>query len=276
VLVGDISTTRKRLDKVDFSRPYFINTISMAVKKHPLSFSQLLKHYLSLKIINIILWMLLLFVIIANLLWVVEHRKNQAIEKKYFRGIMSVMWVMVYNLLRGGPFSKPESRAGKNLILIWLVIGFISLVLIAANITSELTMHKIYNYSDYSKLSELRGKTAIVVRGRLSVAIAKSLNLNIKIADNLQQAITLLKSSQAALIIEDYNILKLALDKSTHPNIFISSLNIKYDEYAFATRINSTLLPMINKGITRLQDSGQALNICKEYLDDSQSRFCEL
>lgn len=142
IVIGDVTVTATRREKVDFSNSIFDNALRIIMRKNVDTSVDYLAY---LRPFSYGLWILLFLTSIyaGLLICFLERRENEAIQNKsIISSIAMSCWFSIGTIMGYGADFQASTAAGR---LITLGLYFLSLVLVAtytANLTSSLTMLK--------------------------------------------------------------------------------------------------------------------------------------
>ena len=267
VLVGPISVTGERYKDFEFSRPYFLNHLSVAVpvEKGSSRWAMLgqtlwepIAHFFPIFLVVITLVSLGFFLFDRK----VQHRKVSS-----WRGFMDSMWEVVIILIQGELLADTRHVGKRFLVILWLVLSIGLLSIFIGTITSSLTLFDEKMERSYRVLrSDLESERVVVVRGSVGAKEAvRAMALPVPV-DSREEALDLLRKQKVFGIVDDFMLLKSMHAK--HKFIRVTRLNLKNDEVAFVFRKGTHLSSMVNTTLLSLQDSGSAESICRPYLGE--------
>ena len=274
VLIGPISTTHKRMKIVDYTRPFFLNQLGLALKKSEGNTWQAMDQFLDLILSPFVLVLIAIWLVIGFTLWWVEKGNNSEVSKKFPQGVFDVLWLSIAGLLSGDMLIKPRTGLGKTLEISWLIVCLLFALSIAATFTSTLTVSLSGQSQTYHSVSQLKGLSFAAIQGRVSVdAIKKADATPVEVTD-LTHALVLLERGKVQGVVEDYLILESFLKQHDNPHLFMSTVTLGNDEFAFVTPKGSLLRNTLDLGITEMQGDDSVMGLCQKYLSSEQAKLC--
>ncbi len=265
VLVGPVSVTEDRHARFLFTRPYFLNHLSMAVvvesnsRLHAM-LSALKEPFLTVFPVlgGVILFMSLCF-------FLFDRKRGQG-RGRFLSGFFEAFWEVIIILIQGEILKDTKSIGKRALVLIWLLLSIALLSMFIGTVTASLTN---FNENEKSivnlKRSDLESQKIVVVKG--SVAEREVIRLGgvpVAVKDR-DQAYKILMQGEVFGYVDDFLLLKNLVHQC--PKAKMTRLNIKNDEVAFAIRKDRKgLLEKFNAVITNMQDTGTAESICRTHL----------
>ena len=144
--VGSISVTAEREEAEDFSQPFYLTGLGIAVCKRDLRTISvnLLDYLLASRFLLIIGPLLLLSLVSGMGIWMVERKRNPQEFRPGIRGVIDGMWWATVTVTTVGYGEKtPKSAVGRLIAVTWMLIGIVILALVTAAITSTITINEM-------------------------------------------------------------------------------------------------------------------------------------
>jgi polar amino acid transport system substrate-binding protein len=171
VSIGALTITAEREDRVDFSQPFFLSGLSVAVKTAPGAGGlwSWLARVLMWNFWRIVAALLASLLLVALLIWALEHKIN---PKEFggggrvHRGIGSALWWSAVTMTTVGYGDlAPRSAAGRLVAIAWMFVSLLLVSWFTASMASILTAERLD-----------AGSGGLIVRGaddlrRLHVAV---------------------------------------------------------------------------------------------------------
>jgi polar amino acid transport system substrate-binding protein len=121
LLVGSISVTPERLRKVTFTQPYYTSYPALLVPSHSPTLGQLIRPFLQRAVIFAVVGLVFLLFLVANLVWLIEHKHNPQFPKKYSKGVREAFWFISVTTTTVGYGDKfPITENGRLVTNIWM------------------------------------------------------------------------------------------------------------------------------------------------------------
>jgi polar amino acid transport system substrate-binding protein len=270
ILLGALSITYERYQKVDFSFPFFLNHIGIIINKpgKDIVFKELAKS-LKEKIGYFFPIMVVLFLLEMFLLYIIEGRNRKSRKDEYIlKRLGKAFWETLTVFIQGSSVHLDSSvKLTKRIVLLfWLLPSLIFFSIILGSIVSTLTMiDKGKFQSLFLRKEELEDKKLAALEGSVAVSDAKRIGAVPVLASSNEEIIRLVEEEKAFGAIGDYTWLE-TLVQSSDSSLVVSNLNIRNDQEAFAFRKGSPLLDPFNKRLIYLQSKGFSENICSQHL----------
>ena len=266
VLVGPVSVTEERHKRFEFSRPYFLNHLSIALPLHAEGNRWVMLGNALWKPISYVLPILSCVILVMTLFFFFFDRKVRGRRKvTTARGLMDSFWEVVIILVQGELLEDTRHPGKRILVLFWLVssIGLLSVMI--GTITSSMTIFDEKVERSYRIVrSDLEAQRVVVVKGSVSEKEAhRALALPVSVATRAE-AVRMLEQRKVFGMIDDFLILKSLQEESS--SIRVTRFNLKNDEVAFAFHKDTKLRRDVDDSLLKLQDAGSAESICRPYL----------
>lgn len=264
VLIGPVSVTNERLKQTDFSRPYFLSRIGVAVHDSPKSFWSVIATFISPAVITTVVIFTLLFVVFTHIYWFFERGKTEIVDSSYRRGIWHAGWQTLTSFLRD-VIHDPVTTGGRLTLALWLVCSVTFMTLFAAIVTSSLTVTLFHEHSQFEKPHDLYNKKVAVEKGSKEANIVKELGADYVLADNPLHELQDLDRSKYDAVVAPYEILHQELRNHPELKVHLSSLILAHEAFAFVISSKHELHQQINLTLTKLQDEGITRHFCQQH-----------
>jgi ABC-type amino acid transport substrate-binding protein len=268
ILVGPISVTHARYQKVDFSVPFFLNNLGIAVKKPENTniFITIVKD-IGNKIGYILPILLTYFLIIMICFFFIDNKKSFSWKQKHILSKLgNAFWETLVILIH--PEIRDSKHVLKRLVLLaWVIPCTIFFSIIVGSIVSTITMvenNKSYLFS--LKKEDLAGQKISTLKGNVTIKEGEKLGAIMLQASSREEALKMVSDDKAFGTTDDYITLENAIKAHPEFNLIMSNLNLRNDQLAFVFTKGSPLLNAFNERLLYLQDEGFAVDICSRYV----------
>jgi len=263
-LTGPIAVTNPRLRQVQFSRPYFLSRIGVAVPDQPKSFWTIIHTFFRRPVIITVLAFLGLFIIFTHAYWLFERQHASLIDRRYRWGIWHATWETVTSFLRD-VLHDPETIGGRITLALWLVCSVTFMTLFTAVITSSLTLTLFKHHSPIEKPQDLLGKTVAVEKGSEAAKIAANLGASIVKGEKPVEDLKKLDAKQYDAVIAPYSTINKELQLHPQLKVHLTPVILTNESFAFMVPRRTQIHEQLNLSLTKLQDQGFARNLCSQY-----------
>ena len=265
VLVGPISVTEERHRLFDFSRPYFLNHLSVALPSHAEGSKWKMLGRAMWEPLSYVLPILLCVIFFMTIFFYLFDRNVRNRKSTVMRGLMDSCWEVIIILIQGELLEDTKHPGKRILVLFWLVSSIGLLSVLIGTITSSMTVFDEKIERSYRLMrSDLEAQKVVVVKGSVSEKEAlRAMALPVGVPTRTE-AVRMVTQRKVFGMVDDFLLLK-SLQAQGHP-LRVTRFNLKNDEVAFAFRKGATFIRNVNSTLLQMQDSGAAETVCRPYL----------
>ncbi len=270
VLIGPISVTAQRLEKVTFTQPYFQSKIGLLVNSEsPTLWSRVRPLFRNAILSSLGILLIALFTV-GNLLWLTEHRRNdRQFPKAYLPGVANGMWFALVTLTTVGYGDKaPITKSGRTITSIWMLITMVAASSLTAGIAAALTIflsgETTERFSDPEAIEDAR---IAIIEGTTGQIWAEDHNARLVKTENLSEAVQQVLTGKAEGVAFDVPALQYYLHQNPKLPLKISSITFATEDYAFALPIGNSLLHELNIDLVALREQGELDYLRKKVLN---------
>lgn len=274
VVIGPVSVSAARLEKVDFSRPFYLSSIGVITKRNELGILDIAHMLLSKNLLHIIIILVLSFAAYLTLLWFFERNKARegvTINNQY-PNLTQRIWL---HLFQKKVDYMPITTQGRIIGIFWVIIAAAIFTAINANFTSSLTIARYKSSQTTSTLAGLQAAKVAGVKGQFNIEVAEKNGIEVSKVNNIEAAIKLLDAGKVDGVVSDTPVAVEYLRHHNLPNLVLSPVILENDELAFAIKSNSPLRHAIDIGIITFQDDDSVEPLCKRYIGD-EAKHCDI
>lgn len=272
VLIGPISINKNRYAKADFTFPYFVNSIGVAIYYDELTNALLILEYFFISIGSLLTLVIVFFIFYVHLVWIYEKSVYQDMPKKYLDGMSYLFWNF---LVLGHHRNYPATTPSKFILLLNLfTLAPASYVLKGAFI-SFFTVTLIQFIESDVKTSSLSSMRVGVIQGTQAQQIAYDNGLRIVSYPTFAKAMQALEEGKIQAYADDTVLLQYYLKEGKYTHFKITGVDLKHDLYAFGVTHNCPYLRDINNKILELRLVNYLQRICTTYLG-TNGEGCDL
>jgi ABC-type amino acid transport substrate-binding protein len=263
--IGAISVTAEREARFDFSYPYFLTGLAIAVEPQDKPWLQVARGFLSLSFWKIAGAIITILLLVGILIWRAERHANpRDFGGRAHHGIGSGFWWAAVTMTTVGYGDKsPRTIAGRVVALLWMFTAVLLISVITAAITSTLTVSRLG--SSIEGPADLPSARIACVPGTTGEVYLETHGLSFQPADSLAEALDMLAHREVNCVVHDAPLLKYLVRKrfpgraETLPGIF------DRQEYAILLPQASSWREQINYQLL--------LSIQSDWWDDTLERY---
>jgi polar amino acid transport system substrate-binding protein len=249
LLIGPITITAQRLQKVDFTQPYFATNIAvLTIADDPSLWSRVQPFFETAVLTSIGVLVILMFVV-GNLVWLAERDENsEQFPKHYLHGVGNGMWFALVTLTTVGYGDRaPVTRLGRFIAGTWMLLALVTVSSLTAGLASAITITLSGGSTErFSSTADLRDARLATVRGSSSVEVVQKYSNRVQQVSTLADAVELLSNNKTDAVVFDRPAMKYYLSQNPQLNLKITELSLGTELYGFVLPINSQLTKQLN------------------------------
>jgi ABC-type amino acid transport substrate-binding protein len=244
---GAVTVTGERLRAVDFSLPYFMSGLGVAVAVGTsLHWTGIAASFLSISFLSVALGIIGLLLLVSVIVWLLERRHTP-----YFGGppanglICSIGWSAQAMATRNSaPSVSPTTLPGRLLAAAWVVASVALIAMFTAAITSHLAAQEVSGLvRDAADLHHVRVGT---VRDSVAVGYLDREAIQHRDFATAEDGLRALAAGELDAVVYD-KLLLAWLVRQDHPNeLQMLAMNLDPQSYAIALPLGSPLRRQLN------------------------------
>ena len=267
IIVGPILVNHERYKIADFSRPFFLSSLRVAVKQVDKSnLVEIIFGDLKENVAYFLPLMIALFLCVMISFYIIDNKGSLQNLKQFFPRIGKAFWETLMILIQGA-FSDSRLIIRRLVLLFWLFPSMVFFSIIVGSISSSLTVieHRKESVRSITK-EELAGKRIAVLEGRAAAEKVKALGAIVVSVHSIEEGLKLIDEGKVFGAVDEYIILEKNIHHASNLKVVMSDLTLGNDEVAFAFQKNSPLLDDFNQKLLYLQDKQFSEKICARHL----------
>ncbi|MDA7685332.1 transporter substrate-binding domain-containing protein [bacterium] len=270
--IGPISITPTRLanPKIDFTQPYYHGYEGLLIPQKAPGLITRLRPFIGWAALSSVGILITLLFIFGNLIWLAERRKNtEQFPRHYLHGVGNGMWFGLVTLTTVGYGDRaPQSRSGRIIAGVWMVISLVAVSSITAGLASAFTLSLAgIAPSAIREKTDLRGKDIAVVEGTTSLRWGKLYEINTFLTKDLNEAIKILNQRKVEGIIFDEAPLRHYLKQNKKSKLKLANFPLAIQTYGFVLPMGSPLRNQLNIELIDMERNGITERIKTKLLD---------
>lgn len=267
LVAGPVSITSERAEKVRFTQPYFMTSLTIASGGGDMNLWNRIKPFFSLPFFVAVGILLLVLAIVGTIIWLSERRVSpDQFPKDPLHGIMNGIWFALVTMTTVGYGDKaPKTLLGRAVSGIWMIISFIMATSLVAGIASTLTVSHL-GASEIRSAEDLRNKKVGVLPGSPAVDFVEEYRGTPVIENDLAAAFDALEAGRVNAVVYDRPQILYYLRE--HPGKEFDTTPHEYmpQGYGMVIPQNSPLITRLNVSLLRLDEAGVIEEITKNWL----------
>ncbi len=259
LVIGPLSISSERFEKVDFTQPFFLAQISLLLPSQKPTIWSRVKPFFGIAALSSIGFILLSLFVVGNLIWLAERRRNsQQFPKEYWSGVGNGMWFALVTLTTVGYGDRaPVTMTGRWVAGIWMMVTLVTISSLTAGLASAFTLSLARLKTErFTRPETLVGARIAVVSGTTGLKWGKYYQARLIETDTLQEAIELVATGQVEGAIFDRPALQYYLRQYPQLDLRLASFSLASESYGFALPLNSSLIRNLDATLLKLREQG--------------------
>ncbi|MEZ4264009.1 MAG: transporter substrate-binding domain-containing protein [Polyangiaceae bacterium] len=258
VLVGDVSITAARVERMRFSQPYFRSSLGVAtMRSETASFASKLTPFFSKSFFAATAVLLAVLCGVGTLVWLVERKKNpEQFPVAPARGIANGVWFALVTMTTVGYGDRaPVTPLGRIISGVWMVIALITASSLTAGIATALTLASLAQ-GGIENIDQLAREKVAVVSGTPAVDFAKQTRVRVVPVENMEEGIEKLMIGEVKGVLFDKPQLIFFAREHPDKDIVVSRASYQPQGYGFALPLETQHQHALNLALLRLAEQG--------------------
>lgn len=269
VLVGNAPINKDNLARVEFSQPFFHSGLQILTSDKDKTLQSRLfgdiKDLAKLEIFWIILASIL---ILTTVVYFFERKHNPDFPKGRKEGIAEAFYYVMTLALTGKSVYKGfPGVLGRMVLLLWVLLGIISVAYVTSSITSAMTVEKLSNEIENPR--DLQRKTVAVIADSPAEIFVKNAGIDEIPAKDIEDAVNNLLSKQADAVVADAAVLQAYDFNNPRLPLRVVGRVFEVENYGFAMPIGSPLRMPLNRELAKMQESQEMQTILAGYFGEA-------
>ena len=265
--VAAISVTAERESLVDFSQPFFLSGLAIAVRENGSDWGRVVQVFFSSGFLRILALLAFVLFVSGFLVWFFERMKNpEQFGGPPAKGIWEGFWWSAVTMTTVGYGDRaPKTPGGRLVALVWM---FASLVIISgftAAITTALTVGSLD--APVKGPQDLHAVRTGTVSGSTSMQYLAEEYISFHEFDTIQDALQSLQRGRIDAVVYDEPIMRYMTASGAVKGIRILEQSFRHEYYAIALPPGSPLAEKINRSLLQYTASKQWRVVLFKYLN---------
>lgn len=265
--VAAITVNSDRERVLDFSHPFFLSGIGIAVRQSDQDWTGIIRRFFSKEFFSVVGVLAFVLLVSGFLVWVFERKKNPGqFGGSPSRGIGSGFWWAAVTMTTVGYGDKsPQSVGGRVVALVWMIASLIIISGFTAAITTALTTGslegRVHGPAD---LPDVRTGT---VGGSTSMRFLEEEYIPFDAFDTVEHALQALREGRIDAVVYDEPIMRYIVANAAGSGVKVLENSFRRESYAIALPPDSPLREAINRELLLVTASRQWRAVLFRYLD---------
>lgn len=266
ICINPLTVTQTRLEKFEFTQPFFISSLGVATSTKRKNKSYIiLSNFFSwdfVKMIGILIGNIMLF---GFLVWLAERGNNPDDFKKGWQGLWDGFWWSAVTMTTVGYGDKsPKTFIGRIVSLIWMFSAIVIISGFTASITSTITLESLDAHISHTE--DLFSKKLGAVANSSTIEYLDRHHMKYKLFPNEVEGLKAVLDHKIDVFVHDDPIMRYQIKQNEWTQkiqIILHSLRVEY--YSFSLPYDSELLHKINPVLVEKLHSDYWQIILKKY-----------
>jgi ABC-type amino acid transport substrate-binding protein len=254
ISINPLTVTPARLAKMEFTQPFFITNLAIAVKKEQRSpFIRLMLNIFSWQFWTAVALLALIILIFGFLAWIFERKHNKEEFGTDARGLWESFWWSAVTMTTVGYGDKsPRSIGGRIVALVWMFTAIIIISGFTASIASSLTVGQLS--VEISDLDDLKDVRVATITGSTSNNYLEAKKIASSGVLSAEEALTMLAEGQIEAFVYDEPLLRYKiLEEKLQEEVMVAPAKFLTQYYAFALPLGQARKPLNLAIIKRIE-----------------------
>ena len=266
VAVTNLTVTRDRAERVDFTHPWFDAGQRIMVNDNQgAGFGAIVTGLQQSGHLKAYAWIAFVIVIATIILTFFDRRFDKDFTRRWPDGVAESFYTVMSVATSGKPPSRKNlfGWVGRIWQGLWLVCGIAVLAYVTSSVTSVMTTLSITSH--INSFADLPGKTVGVLQGSVSEDFVRDQGLSRRGYANIEDAATALIAGEIDAIVGDAPVLEYYASTHADQRVSVVGAIFEPDKYGFALPNNSTLTRALTVELIGAHERGQIEAIRTRY-----------
>lgn len=248
VVVANLTITPARLDKFDFTYPFYTTGLGLAVSRQEGSAAlAVLRQLFSWTVLKILLGITALLLLVGLAVWALERRRNpEHFGGSTAEGVASGFWFSAVTMTTVGYGDKnPKTLGGRLVALFWMFTSVVLVSVFTATITSLLTVKQLA--PTIRGLEDLKKERVGTLPYTTSESFLKHNFIVFKTFPSVPEGLEALERGEIKALVYDLPALRYWIKQRFQGKIEVLPQTYSQENYGFALQDNSPLRRPINR-----------------------------
>lgn len=269
--VTNMTVTRDRVERIDFTHPWFdAGQRIMVNAERDTGAWDLFRGLSDSGHLRAYAWIAFVVVVASLIMTIFDRHFDSDFPRRWRDGISESFYTVMSVATSGRSPSRKNlfGWIGRIWQALWLVCGIAVLAYVTSSVTSVMTTLSLTN--QINSVSDLPGRVIGVQPGSVAADYARQEGLNTRSFEQLDQAVNALMAGQIDAIIDDAPVLEYYAQ--SHPQQLVSVVGpiFEPDKYAFGLNHRSDLTRPLTVQLIGAHESGLIEEIRTRYFGPAQ------
>ena len=248
VVVAELTITPERLDRFDFTYPFYTTGLGVAVPfKEKNALIALIKQLLSRTVLGILISIFFVLLLVGIVVWLFERKRNpEQFGGNVIQGIGSGFWFSAVTMTTVGYGDKhPKTIGGRIASLIWMFTAIILVTFFTAAITSMLTVKQLE--TSVRGIEDLKKALVGTMPYTTSESFLKNSLISFKTYKSVDEGLEALINGEIKAFVYDAPELRYRIKQRFQGKLDVLPHTYSQENYGIALVNNSPLRKSMNR-----------------------------
>jgi len=250
--IGPLAITPDRSQRVDFSAPFDVTGVAIAVAYVPRGVAHILRDaLLSSTFLKLLVGLAALLTVVGTTFWLVERRRNPDFAGRRIHGWGSGVWLSIVTMTTVGYGDKaPRTLGGRVVAALWMFISIALISIFTGTVATLLTVEHVG--SRIEGVEDLDRGIIACIKNSAAAQLLAERHLHCLQLDDLDDAIRAVADHRADALVHDRALLAWSLKQRPDLPIRILPGTLWPEYYSFALAPEEPLRRPINEAMARI------------------------
>lgn len=268
VAASALTITSEREEVVDFTHPFFVTGLGIAVSYKPAGLWQAFTAIFSFDFLWVIFLLLALLLFWGFLVWFFERKKNQdEFGGSSVEGIGSGFWWAAVTMTTVGYGDKsPQTMGGRIVGFVWMFAGIIVISFFTASIASSLTVTQLD--SRVSSATDLPYVRVGVLENSATQTFMENERIRHNRFSTIDEGMRAVENEEIDAFVHDAPIIRYYAQRDFRNKVRVLPNTFNDQYYGIALQLNSAQRNEMNRIILDYINSEEWKSLVSDYLGD--------
>ena len=202
--VGEIDVSAQDQKLMDFTQPYLISSLGVAVKgrKWKSLWMEAIEDFFNWTVGRFIAGIFVTMLLVSVVIWLAERRHHSGHFSGGIHGIGSALWFAAVTMTTVGYGDKtPATPLGRFIAICWMFVGVLMVSAFTATVASSMAAARIDN--SITRLSDFRHISCGVLKGSHAERVAIRFGVNTIPLETIEEALQRLTRGDLQAVLSD-------------------------------------------------------------------------
>jgi len=237
--VAAVTVTAKRDRMVDFSQPFYVSGLGIAVPSEPPSVWALItKTVGSFSFIQAILALVGLAAVVGLLVWLFERRRNEVFGGGV-KGLGASIWWSAETMTQASTgYVAPTTLPGRMLAIMWMAASVVAIAIFTASVTATLTTSNLHGI--VTGVNDLARSRVGVVGSTATPAFLDARRIRYQTFATPQEGLDALKAGKLDAFVYDKPLLSWIVRQQFTSSVQLLEISFDNQMYGVALPLGSS------------------------------------